>query len=159
MSRYPQNGRLLLLYGRFLEDVQHDPWAAAKYYSESDRVGVSDTMLNLTRTGGKEAGGDSGAGLLESIDEKNDALIVINGTGVIMMINQVRGAGPAAARLLPGGSVDGPGRSAACLPTRLLCPPLPPAPDFNSPRFRPSSACSLPWPPLATPRARLRGRT
>ena len=32
MSRYPQNGRLLLLYGRFLEDVQHDPWAAAKHY-------------------------------------------------------------------------------------------------------------------------------
>ena len=48
-------------------------------------------MLNLTR-----AGGDGGAGLLESVDEKNDALIVINGTGVIMMINQVRGAGLAA---------------------------------------------------------------
>jgi hypothetical protein len=32
MSRYPQNGRLLLLFGRFLEDAQHNPWAAAKYY-------------------------------------------------------------------------------------------------------------------------------
>jgi hypothetical protein len=47
-------------------------------------------MLNLTRTG-KDAG-EGGSGLLETIDEKNDALIVINGTGVIMMINQVGAA-------------------------------------------------------------------
>lgn len=70
MSRYPSNGKLLLVYGRFLEDVKHDPWSASKYYTEAERKGTGDTMLNLTKTGKEGEGSNS---LLESIDEKNDA--------------------------------------------------------------------------------------
>jgi Tfp pilus assembly protein PilF len=34
MERYPGNGKLLKIYGRFLEHVRNDPWSASKYYAE-----------------------------------------------------------------------------------------------------------------------------
>ncbi|KAG2488179.1 hypothetical protein HYH03_013320 [Edaphochlamys debaryana] len=38
LSRHASNARLVRLYGRFLEQVKFDPWAAAKWYTEADRL-------------------------------------------------------------------------------------------------------------------------
>ena len=37
LERYPKSAKLLRSYGRFLENVKNDPWAAAKYYAEAEK--------------------------------------------------------------------------------------------------------------------------
>jgi hypothetical protein len=32
LERYPSNAKLLKAYAKFLEEVQHDPWRANRYY-------------------------------------------------------------------------------------------------------------------------------
>lgn len=32
IERYPNNAKLLKAYARFVEEIQHDPWRANKYY-------------------------------------------------------------------------------------------------------------------------------
>lgn len=82
LERYPNNGRLLKVYGRFLEYVRNDPWTASKFYAEAVKQGTTESLLNLTK--GQTDGDMSAAG---SINEKVDGLIIINAQGVIMMIN------------------------------------------------------------------------
>ena len=49
LERYPNNGKLLRCYGKFLEDVKHDPATAARVYGEASRNGGGDAILNLVR--------------------------------------------------------------------------------------------------------------
>lgn len=37
LERYPKSTKLLRSYGRFLENVKNDPWAASKYYAEAEK--------------------------------------------------------------------------------------------------------------------------
>lgn len=103
LERYPSNGRLLKIYGRFLEFVRNDPWSAAKFYQvrgmhasvllrmrfaagaqgppvscrlsqEALRQGTAESLLSLT-AGQDGAGGMAAAG---PINEKTDGLIIIN---------------------------------------------------------------------------------
>ncbi len=52
VRRYPSSVKLLRSYGRFLEEVKNDPWTAAKYYSEADKLeeqqenAANDAMLS-----------------------------------------------------------------------------------------------------------------
>jgi hypothetical protein len=46
--RYPQNGKLLKVWGRFQEWVLHDTSRAARSYAEAVKRGLGDNMLNLT---------------------------------------------------------------------------------------------------------------
>jgi hypothetical protein len=48
LERYPTNGKLLKIWGRFQEWVLHDPPRAAKSYAEAVKRGVSENLLNLT---------------------------------------------------------------------------------------------------------------
>lgn len=48
LERYPQNGKLLKIWGRFQEWVLHDPARASKSYAEAVKRGVSENLLNLT---------------------------------------------------------------------------------------------------------------
>lgn len=48
LERYPQNGKLLKVWGRFQEWVLHDPTRAARSYAEAIKRGLGDNMLNLT---------------------------------------------------------------------------------------------------------------
>jgi hypothetical protein len=32
LERYPSNAKLLKAYAKFVEEVQHDPWRANRYY-------------------------------------------------------------------------------------------------------------------------------
>ncbi len=47
LERYPSNGKLLRCYGKFLEDVKHDPVAAARAYGEASRNGGGEGLLAL----------------------------------------------------------------------------------------------------------------
>lgn len=79
LERYPGNGKLLKIYGRFLEYVRDDPSTAAKYYEEAVKLGVADSLLGISKGVGL-----SGAGI---VNEKVDGLVIINDQGGIMMIN------------------------------------------------------------------------
>lgn len=81
LERYPDNGRLLKIYGRFLEYVRNDPWSANKFYAEAIKNGLNDSLMALQN--GNE-GGHSGMGV---IDEKVDGITIINAAGIIMTVN------------------------------------------------------------------------
>ncbi|GLC33063.1 hypothetical protein PLESTB_000374500 [Pleodorina starrii] len=88
LDRYPSSVKLLRSYGRFLEEVKNDPWTAAKYYSEADKVeeqqenAANDAMLS-------DAVGDGDpTSMLAQVDEKNNAVAVINAVGIIQMANK-----------------------------------------------------------------------
>ena len=87
MERYPGNGKLLRAYGKFLEDVKHDPWAANRQYQEALKVGLGDSMINLGSYVGADGKQQS---WLSSVDEKVDGICVANAQGNIIMVNQVR---------------------------------------------------------------------
>lgn len=40
LERYPGNAKLVKSYARFLEHVVNDPWKAAKFYAEADKLQV-----------------------------------------------------------------------------------------------------------------------
>ncbi len=37
LERYPKSVQLLRSYGKFLEGVKNDPWAAERYFGEADK--------------------------------------------------------------------------------------------------------------------------
>ena len=47
MERYPNNGKVLKCYGKFLEEVKNDISGASKYYAEGNRIGSTDPMMNM----------------------------------------------------------------------------------------------------------------
>ncbi|KXZ42959.1 hypothetical protein GPECTOR_109g202 [Gonium pectorale] len=95
LERYPTNGKLLRCYGKFLEDVKHDQTAAARAYGEANRNGGSagGGLLALDLTGGL-TGGEAGAEhggrpeFLTSMSLEDDAIIVADAEGTIMMVSQ-----------------------------------------------------------------------
>jgi hypothetical protein len=84
LERYPNNGKLLKVYGRFLEFVRNDPWTANRYYVEALKAGTKENLLELAQ-------GQAGniMQLMGDINEKDDTIIIINAQGVIMMVNSV----------------------------------------------------------------------
>jgi PAS domain-containing protein len=84
LERYPGNGKVLKVYGRFLEFVRNDPWTAAKYYEEALKQGTSESMLAMTAG---QAGSEVLAAAVGSINEKTDGLVIINAQGIILMVN------------------------------------------------------------------------
>eukprot|EP00878_Enallax_costatus_P038463 GHUV01043704.1.p1 GENE.GHUV01043704.1~~GHUV01043704.1.p1 ORF type:complete len:179 (+),score=27.03 GHUV01043704.1:253-789(+) len=54
MERYPNNGKLLKVYGRFLEYVANDPWKATRYYSEAVKLGTEESLLSLAGSSAEE---------------------------------------------------------------------------------------------------------
>lgn len=48
MERYPNNGKLLKVYGRFLEYVRNDPWSASKYYAGTRACRVARNLWLLS---------------------------------------------------------------------------------------------------------------
>ncbi|WIA17635.1 hypothetical protein OEZ85_014441 [Tetradesmus obliquus] len=91
LERYPTNVKVLRAYARFLEDVKNDPWSASKYYTEADKLEEQEgaegaEALSLMETA---AGADAAAGGIKQVDEKTNAVCVINATGTIQMANKV----------------------------------------------------------------------
>lgn len=82
LERYPNNGKLLKVYGRFLEYVRNDPWTASKFYTEALKQGTTESLLNLTK--GQSEMDTTAFG---TVNEKTDGLIIISAQGSIMMVN------------------------------------------------------------------------
>lgn len=77
LERYSSSSKVLRMYAHFLEEVKNDPWAAASYLEESEKLeeqqAAAESSLLL--------GGDGG-------DARNSPVAVINATGVIQMANK-----------------------------------------------------------------------
>nr|ACF39778.1 PAS domain sensory protein FXL1 [Chlamydomonas reinhardtii] len=86
LERYPTNGKLLRCYGKFLEDVKHDPVAATRAYNEASRNGGGDAIMNLDLSAVQ--GSADKPEFLTSMSMEDDAVIVINAEGTIMMVSQ-----------------------------------------------------------------------
>ncbi|KAG2423934.1 hypothetical protein HXX76_014875 [Chlamydomonas incerta] len=86
LERYPNNGKLLRCYGKFLEDVKHDPVTATRVYGEASRNGGGDAILNLDLSAIQSAADKPE--FLTSMSMEDDAVIVINAEGTIMMCSQ-----------------------------------------------------------------------
>ncbi|KAG2443224.1 hypothetical protein HYH02_009297 [Chlamydomonas schloesseri] len=86
LERYPTNGKLLRVYGKFLEDVKHDPIAATRAYNEASRNGGGDAIMNLDLSAVQ--GSADKPDFLTSMSMEDDAVIVINAEGTIMMVSQ-----------------------------------------------------------------------
>ncbi|GLI62827.1 hypothetical protein VaNZ11_005578, partial [Volvox africanus] len=83
LERYPSNGKLLRCYGKFLEDVRNDPTAASRAYTEATRNGGRDGLLSLNL----QVTGSEKPEFLTSMDLHEDACVVINAEGTILMVN------------------------------------------------------------------------
>lgn len=89
LERYPTNGRLLKIYGRFLEYCKNDPWTANRYYMEATKQGTGESLMALIGSGsGAKDSADSALQALGAIDEREDGLIIINASGIIMACNK-----------------------------------------------------------------------
>lgn len=56
LERYPNNGKLRKIYGRFQEYVRNDPWTAGSCYTEAMKQGLNDNLMGLVNgTAGKDS--------------------------------------------------------------------------------------------------------
>ncbi|KAG2445381.1 hypothetical protein HXX76_000003 [Chlamydomonas incerta] len=85
LERYPGNGKLLRCYGKFLETVRHDHVAASRVYGEANRQGGADALLSLDINSGLASGKPD---FLTSMSMEDDAVIVVDAEGTIMMVSQ-----------------------------------------------------------------------
>ncbi|GFR45040.1 hypothetical protein Agub_g6410 [Astrephomene gubernaculifera] len=86
LERYPTNGKLLRCYGKFLEDVKHDAAAASRVYAEATRNGGGDAIMSLDLSSVQQA--VDKPEFLTSMSLQNDAVIVIDAEGIILMVSQ-----------------------------------------------------------------------
>lgn len=86
LERYPKNGKLLKCYGRFLEDVRNDFKHAARTYADATKQGGSGNgILSMDFDFASQPGKPE---MLLSLDLNEDAVIVINAEGQIMVSSQ-----------------------------------------------------------------------
>ncbi|KXZ56448.1 hypothetical protein GPECTOR_1g400 [Gonium pectorale] len=95
LVRYPASPKLLRGYGKFLETVKNNPWRAAKYFSEAEKLLDQQQQDEATMAvmGAGEAGigggmAGSGAHLLHRVDERVNIVFLINSAGIIQMANK-----------------------------------------------------------------------
>ncbi|PRW21106.1 flagellar associated membrane [Chlorella sorokiniana] len=82
LDKYSSSAKLLRAYGRFLEDVRSNPWAAMRYYSEADRLEMETREMAHDASAIGE-GGDSDRSLNQMVDDSADAVVVSNDVGII----------------------------------------------------------------------------
>jgi PAS domain-containing protein len=87
LERYPDSGKLLKVYGRFVEFVQNDPTAARHYYAAAMHNGTSDSLIKMVSSAVAMAGGSSSSAGAAAIDEKSDGLVIINAQGLMLLVN------------------------------------------------------------------------
>ena len=80
---------MLRSYGKFLEEVKNDPWTASRYYSEADK---QEEVQELAQNDARFTAGvaeDAAESMLSQVDERNNAVMVINASGIIQMSNKM----------------------------------------------------------------------
>ncbi|PNW87839.1 hypothetical protein CHLRE_01g003950v5 [Chlamydomonas reinhardtii] len=81
LESYGTSPKLIRLYGKFLERIKNDPWGAAEYFAEADRL---EEVKNGDARGPLLPDGTP----LGRMDEMAAAVLVINATGEIQMANK-----------------------------------------------------------------------
>ncbi|KAI7846027.1 hypothetical protein COHA_000564 [Chlorella ohadii] len=87
LDKYSSSAKLLRAYGRFLEDVRSNPWAAMRYYSEADRLEMESREMSQDAHAIGE-GGDGDRSLNQMVDDSADAVVVSNDVGIIQFVNK-----------------------------------------------------------------------
>jgi PAS domain-containing protein len=87
LERYPDSGKLLKVYGRFVEFVQNDPAAARHYYASAMHHGTSDSMVKMVSAALAAAGSGRAGAAAEAVHEKVDGLVIVNAQGVLLLVN------------------------------------------------------------------------
>ncbi|KAG2431968.1 hypothetical protein HYH02_013184 [Chlamydomonas schloesseri] len=80
LSRQRNSARLIRLYGRFLESVKFDPWAAAKWFTEAERL---DEQEEQARDSMQQLGGNIDLGSKSIVE--GVAVVFIDSQGSIQM--------------------------------------------------------------------------
>jgi PAS domain-containing protein len=86
LERYPKSVKLMRSYGMFLEQVKKDPWSAAKYFNEADKI---ESAAAEARRRGLLERGEGGFSATSQVDDKVDAVIVANEGGIIQFVNPI----------------------------------------------------------------------
>lgn len=82
LERYSSSAKVLRLYARFLDEVKNDPWQAAQYLEESEKLDEQQAAAENSAL----LGGDDGKG---GLDARNSPVCVINAQGIIQMANKM----------------------------------------------------------------------
>mmetsp|Transcript_10121 Transcript_10121/g.26269 ORF Transcript_10121/g.26269 Transcript_10121/m.26269 type:complete len:2025 (-) Transcript_10121:314-6388(-) len=83
LERYPNNEHLYRMYARFLEHVKSDPWTAQKFTETAEKLEEEQDQ-----TGANLIGQDDASSLLENVNEKIHAVLVINAEGIMLVANK-----------------------------------------------------------------------
>ncbi|KAG2494502.1 hypothetical protein HYH03_007271 [Edaphochlamys debaryana] len=81
LESYGSSPKLVRLYGKFLETIKNDPWGAAEYFAEADRL---EETKNSDGKGPLLPDGTP----LGRMDEMSMAVLVINSSGEVQMANK-----------------------------------------------------------------------
>jgi PAS domain S-box-containing protein len=82
LTKYPKSVKLIRSYARFMGDVKNDPWTATKYLTEADKLENS-----MTEERRKTLAGGGGIGSGAFVDDKTDAVIITDESGLIKFAN------------------------------------------------------------------------
>lgn len=82
LEKYPRTPRLLQSFGYFIEEIRSDPLRARKYFLEAEKLEeAGDDAVEVDDL-------DEGQGLGSGqVDDKRDAVAVINSTGILQIVN------------------------------------------------------------------------
>ncbi|KAG2495534.1 hypothetical protein HYH03_006477 [Edaphochlamys debaryana] len=81
LETYGNSPRLVRLYGKFLEFIKNDPWGAAEFYAEAERL---EQLKNDDGNGPQLPDGTP----LSRMDELSTAVLVVSSSGEIQMANK-----------------------------------------------------------------------
>ncbi|GIL50716.1 hypothetical protein Vafri_6834 [Volvox africanus] len=81
LESYGNNPKLVHLYGRFLQTIKNDPWHAAEYFAEAERL----EELQDSNAGGPLMPDGTP---LTRMDEIDTAVLVLNAVGEVQMANR-----------------------------------------------------------------------
>ncbi|KAG2497028.1 hypothetical protein HYH03_005031 [Edaphochlamys debaryana] len=83
LDRYPNSVKLLRSYARFQQDVMNNPWRASQIYEKADKLEEQQAVAqdNLLYNNDMSS-------MLTQVDDKTNAIAVINASGIIQMTNK-----------------------------------------------------------------------
>ena len=98
LIRHPHSVKILRLYARFLLDAKNDPWAAAKWLTQAEKIELEDETNKETGAFGDNAMvAQYGGKLLDDMGEESQhgmrveetrAVIIMNSNCIIQMANK-----------------------------------------------------------------------
>ncbi|KAG2497025.1 hypothetical protein HYH03_005028 [Edaphochlamys debaryana] len=83
LDRYPNSVKLLRSYARFQQDVMNNPWRASEVYEKADKLEEQQAVAH-----GNLLYDNDTSQMLTQVDDKTNAIAVINASGIIQMTNK-----------------------------------------------------------------------